>query len=61
MRTAKLSRQSEETSASLLRKSLVADHPRIRERFAALALIAEGLTAKAVAQRLGRHRSAVEC
>jgi DNA-binding NarL/FixJ family response regulator len=60
MRTVKLSPQYEETSGSLLRKSLVADHPRLRERLAALALIADGLSAKAVARRLGRHRGIVE-
>ncbi len=60
MRTVKLSSQYEETSGSLLHKSLVADHPRLRERLAALALIADGLSAKAVAHRLGRHRGTVE-
>ena len=60
MRTVQLSAQGEETSGSLLRKSLVADHPRLRERLAALALIADGLSAKAVARRLGRHRGTVE-
>lgn len=60
MRTVKLSPQYEETSGSLLRKSLVADHPRLRERLAALALIADGVSAKAVARRLGRHRGTVE-
>src|SRR5918992_1528676 len=60
MRTVKLSPQYEETSGSLLRKSLVADHPRVRERLATLALIADGVSAKAVARRLGRHRGTVE-
>jgi transposase len=60
MRTVKLSPQYEETSGSLLRKSLFADHPRLRERLAALALIADGLSAKAVARRLGRHWGTVE-
>ena len=60
MRTVKLSPQYEETSGSLLRKSLFADHPRLRERLAALALIADGVSAKAVARRLGRHRGTVE-
>ena len=46
MRTVKLSPQYEETSGSLLRKSLVADHPRVRERLAALALIADGVSAR---------------
>jgi transposase len=52
--------QMGETAASLLRKSFMATHPRVRERFMALALIAEGHTAKAVARRLGRHRGMVE-
>jgi transposase len=60
MRTVKLSPQYEETSGSLLRKSLVVDHLRVRERLAALALIADGLSAKAVAHRVGRHRGTVE-
>jgi hypothetical protein len=51
MRTVQLSAQGEETSGSLLRKSLVADHPRWRERLAALALIADGWSAKAVARQ----------
>jgi hypothetical protein len=51
MRTVQLSAQGEETSGSLLRKSLVADHPRLRERLAALALIADGWSAKAVARQ----------
>ena len=60
MRTVKLSPPYKETSGSLRRQSLVADHPRWRERLAALALIADGLSAKAVAHRLGRHRGTVE-
>jgi transposase len=60
MRTVKLFPQDEETSGALRRKSLVADHPRVRERLAALALIADGVSAKAVAHRLGRHRGTVE-
>src|SRR6266498_1314882 len=60
MRTVTLSPHHGETPASLLRKSVTAHHPRLRERLSALALIADGLPAKAVAQCLGRHRSTVE-
>jgi transposase len=60
MRSVQLSYQYGETSASLLRGSLVAEHPRLRERLTALTLIAAGLSAKAVAHRLGRHRGTVE-
>src|SRR3954452_8733567 len=60
MRIAKLFSRQGETSTSLLRKGLAAGHRRLRERLSALALIAEGLFAKAVAQRLGRHRGTVE-
>jgi transposase len=60
MRIVKLSRQHGETSASLLRKSLAAAHPRQREGLSALTLVAEALSAKAVAQRLGRHCGTVE-
>jgi transposase len=60
MKTIKLSPEQGENSASLLRKSVTAAHPRLRERLVALALIAEGLPAKVVAQRLGRNRGPVE-
>jgi transposase len=60
MKTIKLSPEQGENSASLLRKSVTAAHPRWRERLVALALIAEGLPAKVVAQRLGRNRGTVE-
>jgi hypothetical protein len=52
MRTLQLSPGWGETAASLLRKSFMATHPRVRERFMALALIAEGHPAKAVARRV---------
>lgn len=60
MNTVKISPQHGESSASLLRKSTTATHPRLRERLVALAFIAEGWPAKVVAQRLGRHRGTVE-
>jgi transposase len=60
MRKLHLSEQRGETAASLFRKSIEAEHPRLRERLLALALIAEGLPATAVARRLGRHRITVE-
>jgi transposase len=60
MNTVKISPHHGESSASLLRKSMTATHPRLRERLMALAFIAEGLPAKVVAQRLGRHRGTVE-
>jgi len=60
MNTVKVSPNHGESSASLLRKSLTATHPRLRERLVALACIAEGLPAKVVAQRLGRTRGTVE-
>lgn len=60
MRKLQLSTERGETAASLFRKSIGAEHPRLRERLLALALIAEGFPATAVARRLGRHRSTVE-
>jgi hypothetical protein len=60
MKTVALSPDHWESSASLFRKSTMAPHPRLRERLVALALIAEGLPAKVVAQRLGRNRGTVE-
>jgi transposase len=60
MHTVKISPHHGERSASLLRKRLTATHPRLRERLVALAFIAEGLPAKVVAPRLGRHRGTVE-
>jgi transposase len=59
MKTIKLSPQHGENSASLFRKRVGAAPPRLRERLVALAVIAEGLPAKAVAQRLGRNRGTV--
>jgi transposase len=44
----------------VFRQSFPAPPPRLRERLVALALVAEGLPAKVVAQRLGRHRGTVE-
>jgi transposase len=60
MKTVALSPDYGESSASLFCKSITARHPRLRERLVALALIAEGLPAKVVAQRLGRNRGTVE-
>jgi len=60
MRKLQLSDQWGETAASLFRKSIAAEHPRLRERLLALALVADGLPATAVARRLGRHRVTVE-
>jgi hypothetical protein len=60
MTTVAFSPDHGESSASLFRNSLTAPPPRLRERLVALALIAEGLPAKVVAQRLGRNRGAVE-
>jgi transposase len=60
MKTVKVAPRHGESSTSLLRKSVTATHPRLRERLVALAFIAEGLPAKVVAQRLGRHRGTVE-
>jgi transposase len=60
MNTVKVSPNHGESSASLLRKSLTATHPRLREHLVALGCIAEGLPAKVVAQRLGRNRGTVE-
>jgi transposase len=56
MRTLRLSNQHGETATSLLRKSFSAESARLRERLLALALIAGGMSGKAVAQRLGRHQ-----
>src|SRR5215510_12491617 len=60
MHTVKISPRHGESSASLLRKSMTATYPRLRERLVALAFIAEGLPARVVAQRLGRNRGTVE-
>ena len=49
-----------ETPESLLRRNLQASHPRVRERFLALSLIASGMPAIQVAQKLGRNRGTVE-
>jgi transposase len=49
-----------ETAASLLQKSLTAPHPRLRERWLALALILGGQPANHVARPLGRSRGSVE-
>jgi transposase len=59
MKTITLSPHHGESSASLFRKSFTAPHARVRERLVALALVAEGLPAKVVAQRLGRRRGTV--
>jgi len=59
MRKLELLEQGGETSASLLRQSIEAEHPRLRERLLALGLIAHGLSAKEVAACLGRHRVTV--
>ena len=48
-----------ETSASLLRRSSAASHPRLRERYAALSLIASGESGIAVAEKLGRSRQSI--
>jgi transposase len=60
MKPLKLSPHHGESAASVLRQSFPAPPPRLRERLVALALVAEGLPAKVVAQRLGRHRGTVE-
>jgi hypothetical protein len=60
MRIVKLSSQHGETLASFPCKSLAAAHCRQRERVSALTFVAEGLSAQAVAQRLGRYRGTVE-
>jgi transposase len=60
MRTVRLSAARGETALSLFRKSFTAAHPRLRERLVALALIAIGLPATAVAQQLGRNRGTIE-
>jgi transposase len=60
MNAVKISPHHGESSASLLRKSLTAPHPRLRECLVALAFIAEGLPAKVVAQHLSRNRGTVE-
>jgi len=60
MKPIKLSPHHGESAASLFRKRFTAPHPRVRERLVALALVAEGLPATVVAQRLGRHRGTIE-
>jgi transposase len=60
MHTVKVSPSHGERSATLLHTRLTATPPRLRERLVALACSAEGLPAKVVAQRLGRHRGTVE-
>ena len=49
-----------QTPESLLRESLKASHPRVRERLLGLYFIACGLPATQVAQKLGRNRGTVE-
>jgi transposase len=56
MRTLRLSNRHGETATSLLRKSFSAESARLRERLLALALIADGMSGRVVAQRLGRHQ-----
>ena len=60
MRRVSVSPEHGETATTLLNKSLTAPHPRLRERLLALALIADGQSAKHVAQQLGRSRGTVE-
>ena len=59
MKTTKVAATHGEDAASLFRRSITATSPRVRERLLALALIAEGLPAQVVAQRLGRNRGTV--
>jgi DNA-binding CsgD family transcriptional regulator len=55
----KLEPRWEETSETLLRRSIEASHHRDRERFLALALVALGKPATEVAQLLGRNPQTV--
>lgn len=55
----RLNSKWEETPESLLRSSIEGDHPRLRERFLALSMIASGDTGIYVAQRLGRNRNTI--
>ena len=48
-----------ETPASLIRRSIEASHPRLRERYLALSLIASGESGIAVAEKLGRTRQSI--
>jgi len=48
-----------ETSESLLRRAIRASHPRERERFMALHMIASGQPGTKVAQQLGRNRNTI--
>ena len=48
-----------ETPASLLRHSIAASHPRVRERYVALSLIASGDSGIAVAKKLGKTRQSI--
>lgn len=48
-----------EGSESLLRRAIEASHPRVRERFMALSMIASGQSGMEVAQQLGRNRNTI--
>lgn len=48
-----------ETKETLMQRCIKAEHPRERERWLALVLVAEGLSAHEVARRLGRDRRTV--
>ena len=48
-----------ETSESLLRRAIKASHPRVRERFMALHMIASGQAGTKAAQQLERNRNTI--
>jgi len=48
-----------ETPESLMRRAIEASHPRLRERFIALSLIASGQPGTEVAKKVGRNRKTI--